>query len=107
MSDTTTTPELWWRTPATWGAVIVILHVVGVTGTALGHADLLLPLTPLNLLICAAIVMSFTGDESPWRWSLTMFLGFAIEVLGVATGWLFGDYSSGSGRGPKPSTCLC
>ena len=101
MSDTTTTPELWWRTPATWGAVIVILHVVGVTGTALGYADMLLPLTPLNLVVCAAIVMSFTGDESPWRWSLTMFLGFAIEVLGVATGWLFGDYSYGSGLGPK------
>ena len=32
---------------------------------------------------------------------LTMFLGFAIEVLGVATGWLFGDYSYGSGLGPK------
>lgn len=101
MSDTNTSPRPWWRAPSTWGAVIVILHVVGAAGTALGCADLLLPLTPLNLVVCAAIVMSFTGDESPWRWSLTMFLGFAIEVLGVATGWLFGDYSYGSGLGPK------
>lgn len=91
----------WWCSPATWGAVIVILHVVGVVGTALGYASLLLPLTPFNLILCAGIVMSFTGVDSPWRWSLTMFLGFGVEVLGVATGWLFGDYSYGNGLGPK------
>lgn len=92
---------LWWQTPALWGAVIVILHAVGAAGTALGYAHWLLPLTPLNLLICAGIVMAFTGAESPWRWALTMFLGFGIEVMGVATGWLFGDYSYGDGLGPK------
>ena len=90
----------WYRTPLTWGIVLVVLHAVGAVGVAMGHADLLLPFTPLNLLICAAIVMSFTGDESPWRWSLTMFLGFGVEVLGVATGLLFGDYSYGRGLGP-------
>jgi len=106
MSPTTPSPApaaapTWWRSPATWGAVIVILHVVGAVGTALGYAHLLLPLTPLNLLVCAGIVMAFTGAESPWRWALTMFLGFGIEVMGVATGWLFGDYSYGQGLGPK------
>jgi len=89
------------RSPTTWGIVLVILHVVGAAGTALGYADVLLPLTPVNLLICAVIVMSFTGSESPWRWSLTMFLGFGVEVLGVATGLLFGEYSYGHGLGPK------
>ena len=99
----TTAPSLtpWWRRPLTWGAVIVIVHLVGATGTALGYAHLLLPLTPLNLILCAGIVMAFTGDESPWRWALTMFLGFGVEVLGVATGLLFGDYSYGSGLGPQ------
>jgi len=91
----------WLKDPRIWGAVLVILHIVGATGVALGHADLLLPLTPLNLVVCAGVVMAFTGDESPWRWSLTMFLGFGVEVLGVATGLLFGDYSYGKGLGPK------
>lgn len=95
------TPSPWWRRPFAWGAVIVILHLVGAAGTVLGYAHLLLPLTPLNLILCAGIVMSFTGDESPWRWALTMFLGFGIEVLGVATGLLFGDYSYGRGLGPQ------
>jgi Predicted membrane protein len=106
MSTTTPSPApetatTWWHSPATWGAVIVILHVVGAVGTALGYAHLLLPLTPLNLIVCAGIVMAFTGAESPWRWALTMFLGFGIEVMGVATGWLFGAYSYGEGLGPK------
>ena len=106
MSTSTPTPTLsalqsLMRSPFTWGVVIVILHLVGAAGTALGYADVLLPLTPLNLIVCAAIVMAFTGSESPWRWSLTMFLGFGIEVLGVATGLLFGEYSYGSGLGPQ------
>ena len=100
-SSTSASAPAWLRAPATWGAVLVVVHGVGAVGTALGYADLLLPLTPLNLVICAGIVMAFTGSESPWRWALTMFLGFGIEVLGVATGWLFGDYSYGRGLGPK------
>ena len=94
-------PISWWKTPQWWMAVMVILHAVGIAGIALGHADLLLPWTPLNLVICAGIVMAFTGDESPWRWALTMFLGFGIEVIGVTTGWLFGTYSYGTGLGPQ------
>ena len=43
--------------------IIVLLHVVGSVGTALGYAQVLLPLTPLNLVICAAIVMAFTGAQ--------------------------------------------
>ena len=96
-----TRPQAWLNSPWTWGMVIVILHVVGAVGTALGYAQVLLPLTPLNLVICAAIVMAFTGADSPWRWSLTMFLGFGIEVIGVNTGVLFGDYSYGKGLGPQ------
>ena len=51
----------WYRAPLTWGIVLVVLHAVGAVGVAMGHADQLLPFTPLNLLICAAIVMSFTA----------------------------------------------
>ena len=51
--------------------------------------------------------MAYTGDESPWRWALTMFLGFAIEVIGVTTGLLFGAYEYGSGLGPKALRCPC
>ena len=84
-----------------WGAVIVILHLVGGTAAAFGFTHLYLPLTPLHLAICAGIVMAFTGSESPWKWALTMFLGFGVEVIGVETGLLFGDYEYGSGLGPK------
>lgn len=99
--NTSSSSTPWWRTQQWWMAVMVILHAVGIGGIALGYADLLLPWTPMNLVICAGIVMAYTGDESPWRWALTMFLGFAIEVIGVTTGLLFGAYEYGSGLGPK------
>ena len=65
----------WFRTDLFWGAVIVILHLVGAAVTALGHAHLILPLTPIHLVVCAGIVMAFTGEDSPWKWAFTMFLG--------------------------------
>lgn len=91
----------WWRASRVWVGVMVVLHLVAVVGIALGHARELMAYTPLNLMLCAGIVMAFTGSESPWRWALTMFLGFAIEVIGVTTGLLFGSYSYGNGLGPK------
>lgn len=91
----------WWRTSRTWVGVMVLLHIVAVVGIALGYARELMAYTPLNLMLCAGIVMAFTGAESPWRWGLTMFLGFAVEVIGVTTGLLFGSYSYGTGLGPK------
>lgn len=90
----------WFRTDLFWGAVIVILHLVGAAVTALGHAHLILPLTPIHLVVCAGIVMAFTGEDSPWKWAFTMFLGFGAEVVGVATGLLFGEYAYGPGLGP-------
>lgn len=97
--DSAITP--WWCTSRVWVGVMVVLHLVAVVGIALGHAEELMAYTPLNLVLCAGIVMAFTGSESPWRWGLTMFLGFAVEVIGVTTGLLFGSYSYGNGLGPK------
>ena len=91
----------WHKSTWTWGGVIVILHLVGSAAMLMGHAETLLPLTPINLTVNAAIVMAFSTHDSSWRWAFTMFLGFAVEVIGVATGLLFGDYSYGTGLGPK------
>ena len=50
-----------------------------------------------QLTVNAAIVMAFSTHDSSWRWAFTMFLGFAVEVIGVTTGLLFGEYSYGTG----------
>lgn len=63
-----------------------------------------LPLTPLNLLLCSIVVIrSYRG--SPLLiglLTLTVYLtGFSIEVVGVNTGFPFGDYVYGRPLGLK------
>ena len=90
----------WLKEPRTWGAVLVILHLVGATGVALGHADLLLPLTPLNLVVCAGVVKTHAygmvmknshssngkpQSPSPERWaSLKPQMPWAVNAMSHA-----------------------
>lgn len=82
-------------------AVLAILHAVGAVGTLLGFGHVLLPLSGLNLLLAAGILIFFNA-KSLGKWGLIAPLtGFAGEVVGVQTGWLFGSYSYGDGLGWK------
>lgn len=82
-------------------AVLAILHAVGAVGTLLGFGYLLLPLSGLNLLLAAGLLIAFNAP-SLGRWGVMAPLaGFAAEVIGVQTGWLFGSYSYGDGLGWK------
>ena len=79
-------------------------HVSGFIAIGLFHSDLFVQLTPLNLLVCMALVF-FTQEKinGPFLvFAASAFvLGFASEYIGVNTGLLFGDYSYGEVLGPK------
>ncbi len=65
---------------------------------------LFLSLTPFNLLLSAALVFAFQkGDKS--RFALFVILasvvGYLVELLGITTGWPFGEYYYGEALGPK------
>ena len=83
-----------------WMALLVIVHAVGLTGVVLLDANLILDLTVVNLLLTALVVLGFGHADDAWRWALTAYITYAVEVVGVQTGFPFGDYQYGKRLGP-------
>ena len=72
----------------------ILLHAVGLLGLIF-FKDLFLPLTPFLLLIVTSLLFADHRDHRPrfWFFSLGVVLaGMTIEILGVRTGAIFGDY---------------
>lgn len=83
-------------------AVLIIFHLVGIGGVVLGDAQEFLRLTPLNLLLTAAIIgLNHPKRKFSWVFPATYFIGFFVEVVGVNTGFPFGQYSYGEALGIK------
>lgn len=84
--------------------IIAILHVVGMFGLNSSYKEFFLLLTPLNLL-SSTILFLFTSKELNIRsysiFLLVAILGFAVELVGVNTGFPFGVYEYGPVLGPK------
>ncbi len=83
------------------------VYLVGLIGIGAGSREVqsrFLLLTPLNLLLTLAVV---AWNQTAWniaivRMCVFVFLaGFFIEVLGVKTGWIFGQYAYGKTLGLK------
>lgn len=83
--------------------VIVVLHAVGIAGILLGFRDWILPLTPLNLLISGWIVLADDVKTSGKKtvYAYVVIVSYLIELLGVNTGWPFGEYYYGVTLGPQ------
>ncbi|MEO0471696.1 MAG: carotenoid biosynthesis protein [Bacteroidota bacterium] len=87
---------------------LVIWHQVGVIGLHLEETRLLFQqLVPLNLLLSTACLTFF---HRKWNFTFGVFclavfwMGYLIEVLGVRTGLIFGNYAYGNSLGPKVSS---
>lgn len=84
--------------------VLVILHMVGVAGLSSSYSDWFLMLTPINLLVSAALVW---WNHPAWSAKaiavllLSFVVGMAAEIAGVATGQIFGTYHYGNTLGLK------
>lgn len=89
---------------STWSAIalliLCILYGVGLIGLSRPDtAASILPLTALNLLLSFIIVLLSDPKKGIKLWiamAIIMLAGFGIEVIGVATGYIFGTYSYGS-----------
>ncbi len=83
--------------------LVLILHLVGLVALATPIAPWVVPLTPLNLLLTAAAMAVFAKLDR--RTVLLAFLvgalGYFVEVLGVWTGRVFGEYQYGDVLGFK------
>lgn len=84
-------------------SLVLALHFVGVIGLLSPLANWFLLLTPLNLLLTAGAMITFSGlDRRTLALALLLgALGYCVEVLGVWTGRVFGEYAYGDVLGSK------
>ena len=87
------------------GLILVVYHLIGVAGMGVpATREIFLGLMPLSLLMGAMILFSFhswkTLPDVPVFVSIALG-GYLIEIAGVLSGLVFGEYSYGSVLGPK------
>ena len=86
-------------------AFLVITHAAGVIGLSVPSvSDWFRWATPFQLLLTAGLLLYFhRGWQSPFKWwtGITVVFGYLIEVIGVKTSLIFGDYQYGATLGFK------
>ena len=83
-------------------ALLILFHAVGVAGLLSPYKDLVLQLTPINLILSTVLLLSLQVEynRSFWIFCFIIFLsGFFLEVAGIHTGVIFGNYQYGKALG--------
>lgn len=84
-------------------ALLIATHIVGIIGFIIPNfKEIFLYLTPFNLLLTFILIYwggNYNNKSFIRASSLIFLLGFGIEVLGVKTGIIFGEYSYGEPLG--------
>ena len=90
--------------PTIASAFLIIIHLVGVIGLSSSYQASFLSLTATNLYLSLGILLAFHKE---WNKHFLFFIllcfavGLSVEILGVATGLLFGNYHYGASLGFK------
>lgn len=85
-------------------AIAILFHSVGLAGILVFKSDWVIQSTSFNLLLSMALLFWTQEDRNVFFWLFTlatMLTGIAVEIIGVNTGLLFGNYSYGEILGPK------
>jgi bisanhydrobacterioruberin hydratase len=84
--------------------LLIVIYLVGVVTVILGHTGSLMRLTPYNLVFAAFIILynaeGFGKTYIGW-FVLIALAGYLIELAGILTGVIFGEYTYGAGLGIK------
>ncbi len=78
--------------------LLVVIYLVGIATVLFGKAEPLMQLTVYNLLFATALLLynAQKPDKAYWLWfGICALAGFGIEVVGVQTGVVFGEYTYG------------
>jgi bisanhydrobacterioruberin hydratase len=84
--------------------IAIIFHIVGLVGILGYQSDLVIRLTPVNLLLCFVLLVWTQKSKTIYFYfflAACVILGFLFEVIGVNTGYLFGNYKYGDVLGYK------
>jgi bisanhydrobacterioruberin hydratase len=79
-------------------AIAILFHVVGFIGIALVKNDFIIRSTPFNLFLMFGLLIWTQKEKNSSFWiflAITFLLGLAVEIIGVNTQLLFGEYSYG------------
>lgn len=82
---------------------LILVYVSGSIGFVL-NPDFFSPFTPFTLILTCFVFLIYSPAPVPkfiFSFFSIAFLGFAVEVIGVKTGFIFGHYSYGNGLGYK------
>ena len=83
-------------------AILIILYAVGIVGIKTGIFGDILSLTPLNLLVSLGLLL-WNHDKWDGKFVAAIVIvaaaGFLVEVAGVQTGLIFGEYTYGKTLG--------
>ena len=89
--------------------IALLFHVSGCIGMFTSHKQWFIQNTPLNLLIAFGLVL-WTQQERNFAFYLFFAVAFATgmitEMIGVNTGYLFGNYEYGEGSGKNNNVPL-
>lgn len=80
-------------------AIAILFHLIGVIGIGILHSDTVLKATPFHLVLMFVLLLLSYEKRLPQflKWAvLTFAIGFVVELVGVHTGLLFGDYQYGT-----------
>lgn len=84
--------------------LIWLFVVSALIGISMGYVSWFIPKTPLNLLIGAVLLFfnfPINNAKSLALWCFAFCVGMAVEIIGVKTGVLFGEYYYGDNLGAK------
>lgn len=84
-------------------AILIIFHLIGLIGFQTPYRDLFITLTPLNLIL--SLILLIVHHEKNTKWWLAAIgiyvAGYLVEVAGINTGVIFGEYEYLSALGPE------
>jgi putative membrane protein len=84
-------------------AILIIFHLIGLIGFQTPYQDLFITLTPLNLILSLILLIIHHKKNTIW-WLAAMGIyvaGFLVEVAGINTGVIFGEYEYLTALGPE------
>lgn len=85
-------------------AILIVIHFVGLLGLSTWLRDSLVWMSSINLFITGAFLFDeLRKGEGRYIMAFVLLftLGMAVEILGVQSGFPFGEYSYGEVLGPK------
>ncbi len=86
-------------------SIVILFYSIGAVGALIPTmSDWFLSLTPFNLLL-TLLILIFSKKSKKFHFFLfllfTFIVGITVELIGVHTGLLFGNYTYGNNLGPK------